>query len=113
MRILKTFQNSVGFSLEKADQQSFLSMQTVFGLLKQNGARMLNDFAGTHIVYRDSVYRAMVQAGVDGPDAEPELACEEMGAGALGSLVHANDKCHAEAYAISTARRVLARLEGA
>lgn len=75
--------------------------------------RLLNDFAGVHITYRDSVYRAMTNAGIEGPDAEPELACEELSEGALDSLVRANDKCHAEAYAISSARRVLAKLEGA
>jgi hypothetical protein len=78
-----------------------------------DAVRLLNDFAGVHITYRDSVYRAMVQAGVDGPDAEPELACEVLSEGALDSLVRANDKCHAEAYAIGTARRLLAKLEGA
>lgn len=75
--------------------------------------RLLNDFAGVHITYRDSVYRAMTNAGIEGPDAEPELACEELSTGALDSLVRANDKCHAEAYAISSARRLLAKLEGA
>lgn len=78
-----------------------------------DAVRLLNDFAGVHITYRDSVHRAMTEAGIEGPDAEPELACEEMSAGALDSLVRANDKCSAEAYAIATARRLLAKLEAA
>ncbi|MCI4567209.1 hypothetical protein [Lysobacter sp. CFH 32150] len=71
----------------------------------------LNDFAGTHMVYRDSVHRTMTESGLtpDYPDCDEQWG--EIGEGSRESIVHALDKCDATSYAIGNARALLRRME--